>query len=87
MQPRTATAAVGLLLSLVVSVAAWYFFDTLLLFLFLPFVPILFRGRGSSSGRGSKGRVPVKESPRCGFRTRNPEFSHCPRDGIRLEEG
>jgi hypothetical protein len=85
MRSRTATAAVGLLVSLAVSVAAWYYFDTLLLFLFLPFVPILFRG-GSDDRRGAASLNPVKECPRCGFRTRNPEFSHCPRDGTRLEE-
>ncbi|UPW00599.1 hypothetical protein M0R88_00505 [Halorussus gelatinilyticus] len=45
MGSRTATAAVGLGASLAVSVAVWYYFDTLLVFLVVPFVPILFRRR------------------------------------------
>jgi hypothetical protein len=91
-----ATVAVGLLVSLVVSVAAWYYFDILHIFSFLPFVPILFRGRGrdddGDAGRGDAGRgdardrKPVKQCPRCGFQTRNPEFAHRLRDGARLEE-
>ena len=86
MRSRTATAAVGLLVSLVVSVAAWVYFDTLLVFLILPFVPILFRGRGRDEQRGTGDSTPVRECPRCGFRTQSEEFSYCPRDGTRLEE-
>jgi hypothetical protein len=78
---RTATALAGLAASLLLSVVAWYYFDTLLLFLFLPFVPFLFRG--SSSARAEPDRE-VRECPRCGFRTTNPEFAHCPRDGTPL---
>jgi hypothetical protein len=74
---RTVTAVVGVGVSLAVSVAVWYYFDSLLLFLFVPFVPFLFRGGDD--------RPPVRECPVCGFRTRNPEFDHCPRDGTRLE--
>lgn len=76
---RTATAAVGVLVSLVVSVAAWVYFDTLLLFLVVPFVPFLFR-RGRTGGR-----PPVERCPVCGFETREPSFTHCPRDGTPLE--
>jgi hypothetical protein len=92
MRSQTATALVGLLVSLVVSIAAWVYFDTLLVFLILPFVPILFRGRGGDEqGREARGGAtsaepPVRECPRCGFRTRSEEFSYCPRDGTRLEE-
>jgi hypothetical protein len=91
MRSRTATVAVGLLVNLVVSVAAWYYFDILHRFSFLPFVPILFRGRGrdddGDAGRGdARDRKPVKQCPRCGFQTRNPEFAHRLRDGARLEE-
>lgn len=76
---RTATAAVGILVSLAVSVAAWYYFDSLVLFLFVPFVPFLFR-------RGRRAERPaVRRCPTCGFETRNPEYTHCPRDGTRLE--
>ena len=74
---RTITALVGLTFGLVVSVGAWLYFDTLLLFLFLPFVPFLFAGRGRS-------REPARTCPRCDFRSRNPEYEFCPRDGSRL---
>lgn len=76
---RTATAVVGVLASLGVSVAAWLYFDTLLLFLVVPFVPFLFRG-----GRTVR-RPPVKRCPVCGFGTREPTYSHCPRDGTELQ--
>ena len=87
MRSRTATALAGLLVSLVITLGAWYYFDTLLVFLLLPFVPILFRSRGDGSrGDDGRGEPVVRECPQCGFRTRNPEFSHCPRDGSRLSE-
>lgn len=76
---RTATALAGLILSLAVSVAGWVYFDTLLLFLVVPFVPLLFRRRDSED------RPPVKRCPDCGFETREPSFSHCPRDGTPLD--
>lgn len=76
---RTATAAVGVLVSLGISVAAWVYFDTLLLFLVVPFVPFLFRGGGA--GR----QPPVDRCPVCGFETREPGFEYCPRDGTALE--
>ena len=87
MRSRTATALVGLGASLAVSLAAWYYFDTLLVFFVLPFVPFLFRGREEDRGsaEGDADSTTVKQCPRCGFRTRNPEFSHCPRDGACLE--
>jgi hypothetical protein len=75
---RLATAAVGLLASLAVSVALWLYFDTFLFFLLVPFVPFLF-------GRGERAAPPVRECPVCGFRTRDEEFDYCPRDGHRLE--
>ncbi|WP_251341398.1 hypothetical protein [Haloplanus halophilus] len=74
---RTATAAVGLVASIAVSVAAWYYFDTLLVFLLLPFVPVLFR-RGDD-------RPPVEECPVCDFSTRDPSVNYCPRDGTALD--
>lgn len=43
---RTVTALVGLIVSLAISVAAWMVFDSLILFLFVPFVPLLLRRRG-----------------------------------------
>ncbi len=75
---RTATAAAGVVASLLVSVAAWLYLDTLLLFLFVPFVPFLFRRGADREGPG------VKRCPVCGFETRAPDYSHCPRDGTEL---
>jgi hypothetical protein len=74
---RTATAAVGLVASLAVSVAVWYYFDTLLVFLLVPFVPVLF-GRGGDD-------PPVRTCPACDFRTRDPAVAYCPRDGTPLD--
>ncbi|MFB6354347.1 MAG: hypothetical protein ABEJ92_09700 [Halobacteriales archaeon] len=76
---RTATAAAGVVLSLAISVAAWVYLDTLLLFLVVPFVPFLFR-----RGREAE-RTPTSRCPDCGFETRNPAYDHCPYDGTRLE--
>lgn len=77
---RTLTAAAGLAVGIVVSVVAYIQYDTLLVFLFLPFVPILFRKGAEDEAESS-----VKECPACGFSTTNPDFTHCPRDGERLE--
>ena len=79
---RTLTALVGLALSVAVSVAAWVYFDTLLVFLLLPFVPLLFRGRGEETDRAR-----LRECPECEFRTRDPEVRYCPRDGTELRDG
>lgn len=79
---RTATALAGLLVSLALSAALWYYFDSLLFFLFVPFVPFLFRG---SDGEGE--RRAVAECPVCGYRTADVEYDYCPRDGTRLERG
>jgi hypothetical protein len=75
---RTATAAAGLVASLGGSLALWWYFETLLVFLFLPFVPFLFRGRKRED-------PPVRECPVCGFQTRNEAYDYCPRDGHQLE--
>lgn len=77
MQSRTTTALAGLAVSLAVTLVAWWYFDTLFVFLFLPFVPFLFRRRSRSG---------IRTCPTCGFRTENPEYTHCPRDGTRLED-
>lgn len=76
---RMATALVGVSASLGISIAAWILFETLLLFLLVPVVPLLFRHRRETASEGQK-RCPV-----CGFETRQTSFSHCPRDGTRLE--
>ncbi|AUV83239.1 hypothetical protein C2R22_17645 [Salinigranum rubrum] len=75
---RTLTALAGLVVSLLVSVVLWWQFDTLAFFLFVPFVPFLFRGRGGSEES-------VRTCPACGFRTEAEEYDYCPRDGTRLE--
>lgn len=77
---RTATAVVGLLVSLLVSAVLWWRFNTIAVFLFVPFVPFLF-GR---SGRKSS-EPPVRTCPVCGFQTRDPAYDYCPRDGTALE--
>ncbi|MCG1003465.1 MULTISPECIES: hypothetical protein [Halobacterium] len=77
---RTATAAVGVLASVAVSVAAWVFFDVAVFFLAVPLIPLLFRRRTEES------EPTVYECPECAFSTRDPEFAYCPRDGARLEE-
>jgi hypothetical protein len=77
---RTATAAAGLLGSILLSVLLWWYFDTLAVFLFVPFVPFLLRRSGGDDREES-----VRECPVCGFRTRSNEFAYCPRDGTELE--
>ncbi|MHC3438715.1 hypothetical protein ACYJ1Y_11610 [Natrialbaceae archaeon A-gly3] len=75
------TALVGLVAGLAVSVGAWVYFDTLALFLFLPFVPFLLAGR-----EDDRDRQRVRTCPECGFRTEDREYEYCPRDGTRLRE-
>lgn len=77
---RTATALVGLAASLAISVAAWVYFDSLLLFLFVPFVPFLLRRGGERADRPQPATCPT-----CGFRTPDPDYTHCPLDGTPLE--
>lgn len=75
---RTATAAVGLLASLALSVALWWYFDTLAVFLLVPFVPFLFR-------REQDDEPTVRRCPVCDYRTTDRRNEYCPRDGHRLE--
>ncbi len=79
---RTLTALLGVAVSLAISVVLYVYTGWLLFFLFVPFVPFLFRAGGS--GAAPVERPPAKACPRCGFRTRDPEYEHCPRDGSRL---
>lgn len=78
---RTVTALAGLVASFVLSVVLWQVFGSPVFFLFVPFVPFLFRSGGDSDER----RPPRRECPACGFQTRDPGFDYCPRDGTRLE--
>jgi hypothetical protein len=66
----------GLVVSVAVSVVAWVYFDLPVFLVVLPLVPFLLR---------STDRQPVRECPRCGFRTRDENYEYCPRDGERLE--
>ena len=78
--PRWFTALVGLALSLLVSAAAWVYWDSLVLFLLVPFVPLLL-GRD----RGSADQATVLTCPVCGYQSEDPDRPYCPRDGTRLE--
>lgn len=76
---RTLTAVAGLVGSLVVTGLLWWYFDTLAVFLFLPFVPFLFRGRREQ-------RPPEPRTcPTCGYQTQNETHDYCPRDGTKLQ--
>jgi len=74
---RSRTALLGLLASLAVSLVLWAVFGVPAFLVVVPFVPFVFR---------RDDRPPVRECPVCGYRTRDPEFDHCPRDGHRLDE-
>jgi hypothetical protein len=65
--------------SLAISLVLWWQFDTLAFFLFVPFVPFLFRRGGETSDPA------VRSCPVCGFRTAEESHDYCPRDGTRLE--
>jgi hypothetical protein len=45
-------------------------------FLFLPFVPFLFRGEDP--------QPEPRTCPSCGFSTDNESYDYCPRDGTEL---
>ncbi|MFB6184133.1 MAG: hypothetical protein ABEI96_06215 [Haloarculaceae archaeon] len=77
---RTTTAVAGLLVSLLVSVVLWWYFDTFVFFLFVPFVPFLLRG-----GDRDRTPEPVRTCPNCGFRTTEDDYAYCPHDGARLQ--
>ena len=81
MDSRRLTAAVGVVASLLVSILAWVVFDTLLLFVVVPFVPFLFRGGRDSGDEEPTGR----HCPVCEYRTTDRRNEYCPRDGHRLE--
>ena len=83
---RTVTALAGLGVSLLASVLLWLYFDTLLLFLFVPFVPFLFRGLSGGDGQAEQREQTVRECPECDFRTREDDYEYCPRDGRRLRD-
>ena len=73
---RTATAVVGVVGSLLVTGALYYYTGQLLVFLAVPFVPFLFRRRGDSSE--------LRTCPVCGYTT-EADHAYCPHDGTELE--
>lgn len=75
--PRLATAAVGVVASLLLSALLWWYTGSIVFFLVVPFVLFLFRS--------TRDRAPVRTCPFCGFRTADQDFEYCPRDGRRLE--
>lgn len=77
MRSRGATAVLGIVLSLGLSAAIYYYTGALFVFLLVPFVPLLFRGLRDDSGGG-------RQCPRCGFRS-SERYDYCPHDGTRLE--
>lgn len=79
---RTWTAAAGLGVSIAISVLLWMLFDTLLVFLFVPFVPFLF---GSGVWRPGTAPQEPRVCPVCGYTSRAEDHVYCPRDGHRLE--
>ncbi len=83
MGSRLATALVGLVVSLGISIGLYWLTDSLLVFIFLPFVPFLF-SRGTADGAAQE--PTTYECPACHFRTQDQEFDYCPRDGTRLRQ-
>ena len=77
---RTATALAGLVGSVLLSAVLWWYFDTVAVFLFLPFVPFLLR-RSERESREER----LRTCPACDFQTRDDAYEYCPRDGTRLE--
>jgi len=77
---RATTAVIGIVGSLLVSAVLWWYFNSFVFFLFIPFVPFLFR---RSSREVSEKQV--HECPVCGFHTTEDTYEYCPRDGTRLE--
>ena len=87
MRRRLATATAGLVASLALSAAVYYYTNALFVFLLVPFVPLLFRGLAGESSAAEPSVAPdsqVRECPRCDFRT-SEAYEYCPHDGTRLE--
>ncbi|WP_229110729.1 hypothetical protein [Halapricum desulfuricans] len=80
MRARAATAVVGIVGSLVVSAVVWWHFQTAVFFLFVPFVPFLFRRT-----KQQRPEETIRECPVCGFRPTDDSYAYCPRDGTPLE--
>lgn len=81
---RTLTAIVVGAASVLLSIGLYLYTGSLLFFLLIPFVPFFFAGRESEASETAA--ETVFRCSRCEFRTTNPEFEYCPRDGSRLYE-
>ncbi|PSP32701.1 hypothetical protein BRC64_05750 [Halobacteriales archaeon QH_10_67_22] len=77
---RTVTAVLGLVASLLVTAALWWYFDTLAVFVLVLLVPLLFRRFGDDEPDI------VQECPTCGFQGTSDAYDYCPRDRTPLEE-
>lgn len=77
---RAVTAVIVAVVSIAVSAALAVYLDKFLLFLFVPFVPLVSGGGDSEENT----EVEVRECPVCGFRTQEDTHSNCPRDGEKL---
>lgn len=75
---RLQIAIGGLILSVSISILAWMYWQTLLLFLVIPLVPLF------AYSIGQKPAPAKKACPVCRFRTTDPSYEYCPRDGHRL---
>lgn len=74
---RSLTLLIGLLVSIIVTVALSIAFEAPILLLILPFIPIL--------GWGRRREQEVKTCPSCEYQTTEEEVRYCPRDGTLLE--
>ena len=78
MDSRTVAALVGVVASLLASYLLWRYFHSAVFFLFVPFVPLLLRGRTNATES-------VRTCPTCGYQSRRDDVRYCPHDGSRLE--
>ncbi|MFB6111487.1 MAG: hypothetical protein ABEJ35_03015 [Halobacteriaceae archaeon] len=77
---RTSTALAGLLLSLLITAALSWYFESLVFLFVLPFLPLL-------GWRKTADDEPARRTcPACGFSTRDPDHRYCPRDGTELQD-
>nr|WP_227779147.1 hypothetical protein [Haladaptatus pallidirubidus] len=74
---RTVTALIGVIASLLISALLWWYFDSFVFFLFVPFIPFFFRS--------AEPDLQTRRCPTCGFQTTNDAYDYCPRDGMKLE--
>lgn len=74
---RTATALAGVVGSLFLTGALYYYTGQLLVFLAVPFVPLLLRRRDGTD-------TEERTCPTCGYAT-DVDHAYCPRDGTKLE--